>query len=53
MSREQIFFETTKPLVIAFHNSLDDTNPSITPRYHTTRFTTHVSPPSIGITNPK
>jgi hypothetical protein len=30
---EQIFYETTNPPDVAFHNSLDDGNAGITPGY--------------------
>jgi hypothetical protein len=30
---EQILYESTNPSVVTFHNSLDDTNASVTPRY--------------------
>ena len=50
---EQIFYETTNPPVVAFHNSLDDGNASITPEYPQKPLCHPFHPAATRITNPE
>jgi hypothetical protein len=44
----QINLQSTNPSLVTFHNSLDETNVSVTPRYPKTRIATHFIPLSAG-----